>query len=99
MKTFERLVLNNLRPLVRDCLDPLQFAYQTDVGVEDAIICLLHRAYTHLERPQSMVRIMFFDISSAFDTVQPVRLAEKLQAMHLDHDMVAWITSYLTNRR
>ncbi|KAK0139097.1 hypothetical protein N1851_024386 [Merluccius polli] len=55
MKTFERMVLEHLRPLVRDCLDPLQFAYQTDIGVEDAIICLLHRAYTHLERPQSMV--------------------------------------------
>ena len=34
----------SIRPLVRDCLDPLQFAYQTDVGVEDAIICLLDRA-------------------------------------------------------
>ena len=63
MKTLERLVLNHLRPLVRDCLDPQQFAYQTDIGMEDAIICLLPRAYTHLERPQSMVRIMVSFIS------------------------------------
>ena len=66
MKTFERLVLQHLRPLARDCLDPQQFEYQTDIGVEDAIIYLLHRAYTHLDRPQSMVRITFFDFSSAF---------------------------------
>ena len=98
MKIFERMVLEHLRPLVRDCLDPLQFAYQTNIGVEDAIICLLHRAYTHLERPQSMVRIMFFDFSSAFDTVQPVRLVEKLQVMKVDPDMVAWISNYLTDR-
>ena len=98
MKTFERIVLEHLSPLVRNCLNPLQFAYQTDIGVEDAIIYLLHRAYSHLERPQSMVRIMFFDFSSAFDTVQPDRLAEKLQAMQVDPDMVAWITNYLTDR-
>ncbi|KAK0134692.1 putative RNA-directed DNA polymerase from transposon BS [Merluccius polli] len=98
MKTFERMVLEHLRPLVRDCLDPLQLAYQTDIGV-DAIICLLSQSlHTHLERPQSMVRIMFFDFSSAFDTVQSARLAEKLQVMQVDPDMVAWITNYLTDR-
>ncbi|XP_051257592.1 uncharacterized protein LOC127364239 [Dicentrarchus labrax] len=30
MKTFKGLVLQHLRPLVCDCLDPLQFAYQAD---------------------------------------------------------------------
>ncbi len=68
-RTFERLVLQHRRPLVSDCLDSLQFAYQADVGVENAIIYRLHKAYTDLERPQSTVRIMFFAFSSAFDTV------------------------------
>ena len=65
------MVLQHLRPLVRHCLDPLQFVYQTDINVEDAIIYLLHRANVHLERPQSMVRNTFFDFSGAFNTVQP----------------------------
>ena len=82
---------------MRDCLDPLQFAYQTDWH-GGCHLRLLHRAYSYLERPQGMVRIMFFDFSSVFDTVQPVRLAEKLQAMQVDPDMVAWITNYLTDR-
>lgn len=98
MKILERLVLQHIRPLVSDSLDPLQFAYQANIGVDDAIIYMLHRAYTHLEKPQSTVRIMFFDFSSAFNTVQPHRLAEKLSAMQVDHDLVDWITDYLTSR-
>ena len=35
---MERLLLHILRPQVRHALDPLQFAYQEKVGVEDAII-------------------------------------------------------------
>ncbi|CAL8256187.1 unnamed protein product [Merluccius merluccius] len=38
MKTMER-------PLVKTSLDPLQFAYQADIGVDDAIIYLLHGAH------------------------------------------------------
>ncbi|KAI3372144.1 hypothetical protein L3Q82_007002 [Scortum barcoo] len=41
MKTLERLVLAHLRPLVvSSFMDPLQFAYQPDIGVDDA--CIQH---------------------------------------------------------
>ena len=49
-------------------LAPLQFAYQEKV--EDAILYLLHKAHSHLVRGSSAVRIMFFDFSSAFNTIQ-----------------------------
>ena len=52
MKIFERLILQHLKPLVCDSMDPLQFAYQENIGVEDAIIYMLHRAYTQLEAGQ-----------------------------------------------
>ncbi|KAI3357032.1 hypothetical protein L3Q82_003661 [Scortum barcoo] len=70
MKTLERLVLAHLRPLVSSFMDPLQFAYQPDIGVDDAVIYLLHTSLTHLEKAGSTVRIMFFDFSSAFNTIQ-----------------------------
>ena len=38
MKVLERLVLTHLRPQVKAVLDPLQFAYQPHLGVEDAVI-------------------------------------------------------------
>ena len=59
MKTLERLVLEQLRPMVRPFTDPLQFTYQPRLGVEDVIIYLLNRVYTHLDKPTSTVRVMF----------------------------------------
>ncbi|KAI3363874.1 hypothetical protein L3Q82_001470 [Scortum barcoo] len=50
MKTLERLVLAHLRPLVSSFMDPLQFTYQPDIGVDDAVIYLLHTSLTHLEK-------------------------------------------------
>ncbi|KAI3364871.1 hypothetical protein L3Q82_001054 [Scortum barcoo] len=66
-------------PLVSSFMDPLQFAYQPDIGVDDAVIYLLHTSLTHLEKAGSTVRIMFFDFSSAFNTIQPRLLGDKLQ--------------------
>ena len=73
MKTLERLVLVRLRPP-----PPLQVAYQPGIGVDDAIIFLLDRSLSHLEKPGSTVRIMFFDFSSAFN-IQSTLLGEKLR--------------------
>ena len=98
MKTLERLVLGILRPQVRHALDPLQFAYQEKVGVDDAISYLLHRTHSHLDKGKSAVRIMFFDFSSAFNTIQPPRLSDKLLQMGVDAHLVSWIADYLTER-
>ncbi len=98
MKTFERLVLRHLRTLLTAFLDPLQFAYQPHIGVEDAIIFMNHKALSHLEKQGSTVRVMFFDFSSAFNTIQPCLLREKLLAMHLHPDTASWIMDYLTGR-
>ncbi|KAI3376464.1 hypothetical protein L3Q82_016931, partial [Scortum barcoo] len=66
MKTMERLLLHHLRPQTHHALDPLQFAYREKTGVEDAIIFLLHRSLSHLDRGSGAVRITFLDFSSAF---------------------------------
>ncbi|XP_041950480.1 uncharacterized protein LOC121711184 [Alosa sapidissima] len=98
MKVLERLVLAHLRPQVTTSMDPLQFAYQREVGVEDAIIYLLQRAHNHLDEAGIAVRIMFFDFSSAFNTIQPVLLREKLQRMQVETSITSWIVDYLTER-
>lgn len=98
MKVMERLVLTHLRTQVCAAQDPLQFAYQPHVGVDDAIIYLLQRAYSSLDKPNTMVRITFFDFSSAFNTIQPRLLSEKLERMDVDAPLIAWITNYLTGR-
>ncbi|KAI3353947.1 hypothetical protein L3Q82_005146 [Scortum barcoo] len=79
-------------------MDPLQLAYQPDIGVDDAVIYLLHTSLTHLEKAGSTVRIMFFDFSSAFNTIQPRLLGDKLQLAGVDHHLTSWILDYLTHR-
>ena len=44
------------------------------------------------------MRITFFDFSSAFNTIQPPLLGEKLLLMGAGGSTVSWITDYLTDR-
>ncbi|KAI3365312.1 hypothetical protein L3Q82_010402 [Scortum barcoo] len=78
--------------------DRLQFAYQPGVGVEDAILYLLHRAHSHLDKGSGTVRILFLDFSSAFNTIQPTLLRDKLGRMGVDSQLMDWISDYLTGR-
>ena len=68
------------------------------MGVEDAILYLLHKAHSHLDRGSGAVRIMFFYFSSAFNTIQPILLRDKLSSMGVDAHLVSWIVDYLTER-
>jgi len=67
-------------------------------GVEDAILYLLHKAHSHLDKGSGAVRIMFFDFSSTFNTIQPILLRDKLSGMGVDAHLVTWIADYLTER-
>ena len=98
MKTMERLILGQLWHWVKPFLDPLHFAYHPQLGVEDVIIYLLNRVYDHLDKPVSTVRVMFFDFSSAFNTICPALLGELLTAMQVDNPLLSWIGHYLTGR-
>ena len=66
-------------------LDPIQFAYWSGRGVDDTKLFILNTLYRHLEGPQTHARILFADFSSAFNTIQPHILANKL-ASHFSLD-------------
>ncbi len=91
MKVFERLVLNYIKQLLCAAEDKLQFAYKTGVGIDDAIIYLLNKSLSHLETLGNTVRITFFYFSSAFNTIQPVLLKNKLVNAGLHQSMVSWL--------
>ncbi len=90
--------MNCLRSLVGPELDPLQFTYQSCIGMDDAIIYLMHRSYLHREDVGSAVRIMFFDLSSAFNTIRPSLLEGKLLRAGVDCHLATWIINYLSDR-
>ena len=98
MKGFERLILTQLQAEVSKYADPLQFAYKRHRGVDDATVRLLHRAYTHLEKPKSFLRLVFIDFSSAFNTVQPHLMGQKLSQMDVNPHLILWVLSFLTDR-
>ena len=67
--------------------------------VDDAKLFILNTLYRHLEGPQTHARILFADFSSAFNTIQPHILANKLVSYFgLDNHLVLWIIDFLTNR-
>ncbi|KAK3537985.1 hypothetical protein QTP70_026510, partial [Hemibagrus guttatus] len=99
MKSFERLVLSYLKDITDPLLDPLQFAYRANRSVDDAVNMALHFILQHLDSPGSYARILFVDFSSAFNTIIPALLRDKLFQLNVPDSMCSWITDFLTNRR
>ncbi len=99
MKSFERLVLAYLKASTGPLLDPLQFAYRANRSVDDAVNMGLHFTLQHLDRPGTYVRILFVDFSSAFNTIIPDTLQNKLAQLSVPTSVCQWINSFLTDRQ
>uniref|UniRef100_A0A3B4GQJ3 Reverse transcriptase domain-containing protein n=1 Tax=Pundamilia nyererei TaxID=303518 RepID=A0A3B4GQJ3_9CICH len=99
MKSFERLVLSHLKTLTAPLLDPLQFAYRANRSVDDAINMALHFILQHLDSPGTYARILFVDFRSAFNTILPDHLRDKLSQMNVPDPICRWITDFLTDRK
>ena len=78
--------------------DPLQIAYKTKRGVEDAVLLFANNALKHMENPKTFVRILFIDFSSAFNTIQPHIMIEKPLPLSVNKNLIAYILDFLTNR-
>ncbi len=99
MKCFERLVMQKIKTSLPNTLDPLQFAYRPNRSTDDAISTTLHLALTHLENKESYVRMLFIDFSSAFNTIIPQQLINKLNLLGLNNSLCNWILDFLTGRQ
>ena len=55
MKVCERVVLCKLEKLVKDYIDPLQFAYRKNRSTDDAFLYSLENIYSHLEKKQEVL--------------------------------------------
>ena len=80
---------------MKDDIDPLQFARRRNRML---FYTFKKYIYLHLEKTGSSVRLMFFDFSIAFNTIQPHLLIQKLLNMKLPSSAISWIFDYLTNR-
>ena len=98
VKCLEKLVLSILLPCVAPFQDVYQFAYKNKRSVDDAIAVFTDLIYKHLDSPGNYCRTLFVDFSSAFNTIQPRILIEKLLHMNVNKHICAWILEFLTNR-
>ncbi|KAM9355553.1 BCL2 modifying factor 1 isoform 1-T2 [Pholidichthys leucotaenia] len=98
MKSLERLVLSHLKVITGPLMDPLQFAYRSNRSVDDAVNMGLHYILQHLDSPGTYARILFVDFSSAFNTIIPGILHQKLLQLKVPPSTCQWISSFLTDR-
>ncbi len=80
-------------------LEPLQFAFRANRSVDDAVNMELHFILQHLNKPGTYVMILFVDFSSAFNTIIPDTLQNKLTLVSVPTSVCQWITSFLTDRQ
>ena len=58
----------------------------------------IQEAYSSLDEPNTAARVMFFNFSSAFNTIQPKLLKVELENIQVDSPLVTWVSDYLTGR-
>ena len=98
IKTLERLVLQFLKSIINPLFDRFQFAYRENRSVDDAVSLGLFYVLQHLDSPNTYARFVFVDYSSAFNTVIPSKLFEKIHNVGVQQSMCLWILGFLLNR-
>ena len=58
----------------------------------------LHYVMNHLEQPSTYARILFVDFSSAFNTIIPVKLFDKLVSLNVHPAICHWTLHFLLHR-
>ena len=91
MTCFERLVMAHINTIIPETLDPLQFAYRSNISTDDAVSIALHTALSHLDKRNTYGRMLFIDYSSAFNTIVPSKLINKQRTLGLNTFFCNWI--------
>ena len=58
----------------------------------------LDNVYKHLDKPRGYCRVLFVDFSSAFNTIKPNLLLDKLNSFGINPYLVSWVANFLSNR-
>ena len=90
MKSFERIMVGKLREQVEHLIDPHQFAYNRGRGTDDALNSTTHLILKHLEDPAAYARLLFMDFSSAFNTMLPQTLLDRMKQMGVNPYIISY---------
>ncbi len=79
-------------------LTPFQSGFRPGDSTTNQLILITHKIYEALERGKE-VRMVFLDISKAFDKVWHRGLLLKLERLGVRDPLLKWFRSYLTGRK
>ena len=92
MKSFEKIIKTMIMNRTVHLLDPLKFAYRPGSGVEDAVTTLLNHVVSHLENAKAYARVVYIDMSYAFNTLLPHLLFHKMiSEFNLESELALWV--------
>ena len=97
MKSFERIVQKYMLPQFEHLLTRCNLLIKL-TSVENATLSMLNFILEHLQRRGSYARMLFADISSAFNTIQPHLMIRKHIDLGVGKQFVMLVHSFLTNR-
>ena len=92
-------MLPRIMSFAKPHMDNLQFAYLPNRCTEDAVNTFHHELLQHLDKGSNYARCLFIDYSSAFNTMQPHILLDKLKQYDVPARLQLWILDFLTNRK
>ena len=96
---LKSVLLSNFKILQQNILTLWSLRTGKTRSVDDSLLYVLSGIYSHLEKADSsVIRIMFYNFSSAFNTIQPHFRANRLMNMTVRPYTILWILNYLTNR-
>lgn len=97
-KTMERVLVDLLTSQVTSVIDPLQFAYRSNRGTDDAVLVLLDFISKQLALPKGYARVLFIDFSAAFNSMKLHILLQRLANINIDNSLILWIRDFLSCR-
>ena len=97
-KCIERILSKHLLPEIEDYLDPYQL-YRKNKSAEDATLLYNNLVVEHLENKNAYVRSVLIDFGSAFNTLKPDIVINKLMTLNVSPILCKLIIlDFLTNR-
>ena len=79
-------------------LNPFQSGFRPGDSTVNQLVFVVHKIYKALEEGKE-VRMVFLDISKAFDKVWHKGLLRRLESLGVRDPLLKWIKSYLSERK
>ena len=99
-KVTEKVVFTRVYNFLLDInfLNPLQSGFRPGDSTVNQLVYMVHNIYDAFERGKE-VRMVYLDISKAFDRVWHKGLLFKLKTIGIRDPLLGWLASYLSQRK